>query len=80
MQGDNNLFQVTGNKQLKSKPLLLREEREGDDMKEVGSYIRLFLTSYLVTYTLTKIVKYCPQIFVWNSLIPARDTMRVSED
>lgn len=35
MQGDNNLFQVMGNKQLKSKPLLLREEREGDALKEV---------------------------------------------
>lgn len=45
MQGDNNLFQVTGNKQLKSKPLLLREEREGEALKEVDSYITLFLTS-----------------------------------
>lgn len=48
----NNLFQETRNKQLKTKPLLLKK-KEGDDLKEVDSYTRLVLTSYLVTCTST---------------------------
>lgn len=53
MQVVNHLLEETRNRPLQSKPLLLREEEGGRCSKEVDSYIRLVLTSYLVTQCVT---------------------------